>query len=336
MGGKVALRDVARHAGVSPATVSRVARGNLSVDAAIRARVRRAAAELGVSLDGRRGSSLILFLLANRPMLHPIHSRILVGAESYCAARGWDLVLQSYRYVLDEEPKRLRTPRMLERRGLVRAVILAGTNSSNVLDALRAMGVDVAVFGNNVLGHWDPAKEDVVYSDEIGGAREMTQYLLSLGHRDIWYVGAPGLPWMLRSAEGYRQAMERAGLEPRIRWMHTEEREAGYLAAKALFGQGEPVSAVFAGSDSAAEGVYRALRDLSLRVPEDVSVCGVNDTEGAILHPALTTIRPFPEEVGRNLAELVLDRIGDPELAPRQRVIPTQVVRRDSCAPPRS
>lgn len=329
------MRDVARLAGVSPATVSRVARGHLSVDQDIRTRVRQAAETLGVSLDGRRGASLILFLLANRPMLHPIHSRILVGAETYCANHGSDLVLQSYRYVLDEEPSRIRTPRMLDRRGLVRAVILAGTNSGNVLGVLRSMEIDFAVYGNNVLGSWDPEKEDVVYSDEIGGAREMTRYLLSLGHRDIWYVGAAGLPWMVRSAQGYREAMESAALEPRFRWMHSEEREAGYLATKTLFSEERPVSAIFAGSDAAAEGVYRALRDLNLRVPEDISVCGVNDTEGAILHPALTTIRPFPEEVGRNLAELVLDRIGNPDLPPRQRVIPTQVVRRDSCAPRR-
>lgn len=333
---KPTLRDVAALAGVSPATVSRVARGFLSVDENIRARVRRAAAELGVSLEGRRGSSLILFLLANRPMLHPIHSRILVGAESYCASRGWDLVFQSYRYVLDEEPRRIRLPRLIEWRGLVRAIILAGTNSANVLEALRVVGIETAVYGNNVVGDWNPSKEDAVFSDDIGGAREMTQYLISLGHKDIWYVGAAGLPWMIRTGEGYRQAMERAGLTPRFKWMHTEEREAGYLAAKALIGQGEPLTAIFAGSDATAEGVYRALRDMSLRAPEDISVCGVNDTEGAILHPALTTIRPFPEEVGRNLAELVIERITDPDAERQQRVIPTQVVKRDSCAPPRS
>lgn len=328
------LGDVARQAGVSPATVSRVAHGNPCVAESIRERVRRAAAELGVSLDGRRSASLILFLLANRPMLHPIHSRILVGAEGYCVSHGWDLVFQSYRYVLEDEPKRIRLPRLLERRGLVRAILLAGTNSANILEALRLIGVETAVYGNNVVGAWEPTREDVVFSDDIGGAREMTQYLLSLGHRDIWYVGAAGLPWMIRTGEGYRQTMERAGLTPRFKWMHTEEREAGYLAAKALIAQGEKVTAIFAGSDATAEGVYRALRDTGLRVPDDVSVCGVNDTEGAILHPALTTIRPFPEEVGRNLAELVIARIANPTLKREQRVIPTQVVRRDSCSAP--
>lgn len=267
-------------------------------------------------------------------MLHPVHSRILIGAEGYCVSRGWDLVFQSYRYVLEDEPKRIRLPRLLERRGLVRAIILAGTNSANVLEALRLIGVEAAVYGNNVVGAWEPAREDAVFSDDIGGAREMTQYLLSLGHRDIWYVGAAGLPWMIRTGEGYRQTMERAGLKPRFKWMHTEEREAGYLAAKALIGQGEQVTAIFAGSDATAEGVYRALRDTNLRVPDDVSVCGVNDTEGAILHPPLTTIRPFPEEVGRNLAELAIERIANPTMKREQRVIPTQVVRRDSCAPP--
>lgn len=203
-----------------------------------------------------------------------------------------------------------------------------------MLEALRALGIEVAVYGNNVVGEWDAGRNNVVYSDEIDGAREMTRFLLGIGHRDIWYVGCAGLPWMERAGEGHRQAMESAGLAPRFKLMHSEERESGYLAAKALVAQPAPVTAIFAGSDPTAEGVYRALRDLNVRVPDEMSVCGVNDTEGAILHPGLTTIRPFLEEVGRNLAELVLERLKHPDLAPRQVVIPTQVVRRESCAAP--
>src|SRR5437899_1089069 len=103
MAGRPNMGDVARRAGVSAATVSRVARGSLSVTDDLRERVRASAASLRVDLDGRPGANLIMFLLANRPMLHPIHSRILGGAESYCAERGWDVLFQSYRYGLKEK-----------------------------------------------------------------------------------------------------------------------------------------------------------------------------------------------------------------------------------------
>lgn len=302
------------------------------MDESIRARVRRAAVELGFDFDQRRKSSLILFLLANRPMLHPFHSHIMAGAEQYCAARGWEMCLQTYHYLLDEKPKNLRIPPLLENRELVRGVILAGTNSGGALEALHSLGVEVAVFGNNVVGDWDPANEAVVYSDQAGGAREMTQYLQSLGHRDIWYIGTPGWPWMRRSAEGYLQAMESAGLKPRIHWALTDGSESGYLGTKSLVSQGEAISAILLGSDKAAEGTYRALRDLNLRIPVDVSVCAVSDACDLALHPALTVVRQFPEVVGHSLAEMVLDRAINAGGTPQHRTIPTQIVRRDSCA----
>jgi len=79
--------------------------------------------------------------------------------------------------------------------------------------------------------------------------------------------------------------------------------------------------------------VYKALRDSGLRIPEDVSVCGCNDTVGSWGHPPLTTIREFPEQLGKQLAEVVLNRIASPSLEPQRVTVPTELIKRDSCRP---
>ncbi len=98
MNRKGTLQEVARLAKVSPATVSRVANGNSRVRPLIEARVRHAAAELQIELKRKGRGNLIAFLLSNREMLHPFHSRVLFGAESYCASRDYNTVLLCFRY----------------------------------------------------------------------------------------------------------------------------------------------------------------------------------------------------------------------------------------------
>jgi DNA-binding LacI/PurR family transcriptional regulator len=325
------FRAVAQAAGVSLASVSRVASRRGSVNPELEARVLAAAREGGVELEGRRRSKVISFLLCNRDLLHPIHSRIYVGAENYCGDQGWELVFQPYRYVANTAPKKMRLPTLLERRDVVRGVIVAGTNTAELLDCLERHGLPYSVFGNNLFGEHTTNRCDTVFMDDVGGAREMTQYLIGLGHRRICFVGNAELPWNARSVAGYRAAMHEAGLEPHVAGLHSDERQVGYLSTRALIARREPVTAILASADPTAEGVYRGLRDCGLRVPEDVSVAGINDTEGSLLTPPLTTVRSFPEEIGRHLAEMVLERVLHPERPRQELLIPTQLVKRASC-----
>jgi DNA-binding LacI/PurR family transcriptional regulator len=124
--------------------------------------------------------------------------------------------------------------------------------------------------------------------------------------------------------------MQGAGLEPTLSEIHSEDRELGYLAAKSLLVNGCRPTAIFAGNDQAAAGVYGALQESGVAIPDDISVAGFNDTIGSVLHPALTTAREFSKEQGRHLAEFVLRRIQEPDQAPQQVVIPTELIRRDS------
>jgi DNA-binding LacI/PurR family transcriptional regulator len=161
-GGKVGLREIAAAAKVSVATVSRVLNGNNRVDPAIQAAVYDVAAKLDLDLLDRNKTKTLAFLLSNRVMLHPFHSRVLSGAEAYCALHGWDIIFLSFNYPLKAQWEQLHLPRILERRGVISAVIVAGTNSGGFLELLEHEGLPYVALGNNIfdmalLSRGDPA-----------------------------------------------------------------------------------------------------------------------------------------------------------------------------------
>lgn len=332
---KVGLREIASAAKVSVATVSRVLNGNIRVDPAIQKSVLDATAKLGIDLSQRNKTKALAFLLSNRAPLHAFHSRVLMGAEAFCTANDWDIVFLSFNYSPSVPWKELHLPKVVQRRDIIRAVILTGNNSSNLIELLDHKGIPSVVLGNNFLGPMPSfTSSDVIFSDDVQGGFDMTRHLLSLGHRDIWFVGNSRLPWFARCYEGYRTAMESAALEPRHSSIDSDDDiEIGYLGTKSLLNHGETVTAIFAGTDATAQGVYRALRDSNLKIPDDISVAGCDDTVGSLLYPSLTTIREFPEQLGKKMVEMILNRIARPGLEPQTATIPTQFVKRESCRP---
>ena len=329
---KTTLHHLAREAKVSPATVSRIVACNPTVDPTIRAQVHKVAERLGIDLAQRRkgNSRIIAFILANRDVLHSFQARVLLGAETYCTQQNWELLFMSFRYSPDVPAEALHLPQILSARTNARAIILGGTNSANLLEALHRRGLPFAVLGNNVVGKWDRTVCDVAYSDDVPGAQEATAHLISRGHTAIGFIGNLQLPWYDRCATGYRRAMTAAGLEPRCWDLRSDGTQLGYLAAKSLLSKGEKLTAILAGSDQVAAGVYGALRESNISVPAQMSVIGINDTQGALLSPPLTSVRTFPEEIGRHLAEFVLQRLQDSSLPRQEIAIPTQLVHRES------
>lgn len=329
---KTTLKDLAQIANVSPATVSRVVDGNPSVDPAIRKAVLKAAEKLGIDLEDRRKgkSRVIAFLLANRDVLHNFQARVLLGAEQYCSKQNWEILFMSFHYAPEVPPEALHLPQLLSDRINARAVILGGSNSPNLFQALQERGLPFAVLGNNVTGKWEPENCDVAFSDDINGAYEATAHLISKGHRRIGFIGNLQLPWFRRCARGYERAMAEAGLTPECSDLRSDGTQLGYLATKALLGRPERPTAILAGSDQVAAGTYEALFELNISVPAQMSVVGFNDTQGEFFSPRLTSVREFPEELGRHLAEFALARILNPLLPPQSITIPTQLVQRGS------
>ncbi|MBE7540375.1 MAG: LacI family DNA-binding transcriptional regulator [Opitutaceae bacterium] len=333
---KATFNDIAKQAKVSPATVTRVAAGLHNVDPAIRQKVRDAAARLGVDLEKRKGDNagrVIAYVLANRDVLHPFQARVLTGAEKYISEQGWELVFLTFRYDQNTPARELHLPQILSRRTPARGVILAGVNSHSLLEALRHRKVPFAVLGNNLLGGGDE-QCDQASADDVSGGYDVTRHLIRQGHRAILFIGNRNFPWFARCGEGYRRAMAEAGLEPRWSEIQSDGRELGYLSTKSILSRKDRVTAIFAGSDGVAMGAYDALRESQIPVPGGISVAGFDDTEAANLWPALTSVRSFPEELGRHLAELTLKRIMNPLLPPQRIVLPTQLVVRDSTKAP--
>jgi DNA-binding LacI/PurR family transcriptional regulator len=329
---KIGLREIAAAAGVSISTASRVLNGSSSVDPALKKTVLDAVTKLDIDLLQRDKAKALVFLVSNRGMTDAFHSRILLGAEASCVANGWDILFLSYNYAPGTPWKELHLPKVVQRHDVVRGVILTGNNYPNLIELLHNKGITSVILGNNVFGDSQSFTMDVVSSDEVQGGADVTRYLMDLGHRDIWFVGNSRLPWFARAFAGYTRAMEEAGLKPRQSIIDSEDNtEVGYLGTKTLLARGDPVTAIFAGNDPTAHGVYRGLRDSGLSIPGDVSVVGCNDTFGGMMYPALTTIREFPEQLGKQMVELILSRISNPLRSPQSVTIPTELVKRDSC-----
>jgi LacI family transcriptional regulator, galactose operon repressor len=322
--------EVARLAKVSLSTVLRVANGNPRVAPSVRSAVAAAARKLGSTLEAGRRNRTITFVLGNRDTVNEFQSKILLGAEGYCAQHDWDMQFICFRSDLSAPMGAVRLPEALMRANRPSGVILTGTHSASILSALSEKRIPFSVVGNNIVGDWEPEQYDCVFTDDVRGSTEITRYLIAEGHRNIWYIGNRRLPWFARCADGYLRAMNEADLEPHFSDISSEDRELGYLAVKALLARGERPTALFVGTDQAASGVYQALQESGIRIPDDISVAGFNDTIGEVLHPGLTTVREFPKELGGHLAEFTVRRIHEPDLPPQQLVMPTELIRRES------
>jgi DNA-binding LacI/PurR family transcriptional regulator len=259
-----------------------------------------------------------------------------MGAEAYCAEHDYGLLFLPLQYSLTFATDRLMLPEILLRKTVVAGAIVAGTNSRSMLELLSRHDVPWIALGNNVVGEWPHNTPQSIFFDDIRGAYDLTKYLISLGHQHIGFAGNLSLPWYFRRFQGYRQAMDEAHLSILSSDLPTlDGEEMGYLSTRLLL-QGNPrPTAIFAADDPAARGAYKAARDHDLSIPEDLSVAGFNDTLDAVaLHPPLTSMRVFTEELGRQSAKLLLKQIEHPGVPTASVVLPTQLIRRESCSSP--
>ncbi|MFJ8546135.1 LacI family DNA-binding transcriptional regulator [Streptomyces sp. NPDC093586] len=337
------VRDVARLAGVSPATVSRVIGGTYPVAEATRAKVLEAMRELDFVVNaharalGGATNNTVAFVVDD--VTGPFYAHIARGVEEQAAAEGRLCMLCT----THGDPQRVLDVVEAMREQRADAVIVVGgawdersyqDRMTHFAHALDRAGSRLVLVGRPPLGPGVPAT--VVEYDNEGGACAMTMHLLSSGHRRIAYVGAvPGLSTSAERLAGFRRAHEALGVEPDPDLVVPGEftRSFGYRAAQSLLASKKDFTAVFAGTDMVAAGVVQAFRQAGVRVPEDVSVAGYDDIPLAIdVHPALTTVAVPLEEMGRDAVRLALRR---KDMAERQhKVFGTHVVIRDSVRAP--
>ncbi|MCZ2077496.1 MAG: LacI family DNA-binding transcriptional regulator [Bryobacteraceae bacterium] len=337
------IKDVARKAGVSTATVSRVLNRRGYFDRETAGLVRRAATELGYRPNvnwkrlSRQSSETVCYLLGNSDTMNSMHVKVLMSAEQVLREAGYDLVFVPFCYRAGVRGTQLELPRLLQQQGTVDGVILAGVHYTNLLDALSRLNLPYVLLGNAFAGPKEKLRWDAVVYDDIGGSYEAVNYLVRLGHRRIAYVGNIALPWFRRRYEGYARVMREREL-PEIlvaEGWDVSNIEYGQLAVPALLGHSEPVTAVFAANDPIAAGIWRELLKRGILVPRDISLCGFGDREEfSIIEPSLTTVSVFQEKLGAEIASMLLRRLGKPGAHVSPQTFPCKLLERASCAAP--
>jgi LacI family transcriptional regulator len=325
---RVTINDVARSAGVSVATVSKVINGRYGVAAGTSERVQQVIDELGYesslvarSLRSHR-TNVIGILVAE---FEPFSTEILKGTSQSITDTGYELLAYS-------GGGRPGTSAGWERKYLSR---LGGTlidGAILVTPTVVEPGTSVPVVA--IDPHTGPAGMPTVDSDSFAGACTATGHLIGLGHRRIGYLGGrPDLESSRQREDGYRSALADAGIavDPDLMRVGGYRRASAVEPARELLTMADRPTAIFAANDLSALGVMDAAGDLGLRIPEDLSLIGFdNIPESALTTPPLTTISQPIQQMGSAAVELLvhlLDGSGDRDTHVR---LPTELVERGS------
>jgi DNA-binding LacI/PurR family transcriptional regulator len=327
-----AIHDVARLAGVSHQTVSRVVNSHPSVSDRTRRLVLAAIDELGYRPSSAAralatGRSRVLGVVTLAGTLHGPVS-MLYGIEAAAGEQGYSV---SVAHLPTDDARTLtQTVARLQRQGVDGVVVIAPLVSMGEALSEFARQLPVVAIGNSVA-----AALPVVSVDNEAGARMATEHLLTQGHRTVWHLGGPD-GWYEahdRSA-GWRSALLAAGAEAPPALTGDWSPRSGYQAGQVLARLPE-LTAVFVANDQMALGFLRALHEQGRRVPDDVSVVGFDDIpEAGYLTPPLTTIRQPFDTIGRRGLEALLSQIAPGRADDRQVVIEPELVVRESTAAP--
>lgn len=331
----VTIIDVAREAGVSYATVSRVINNKEHVRPDKREAVLRAMTRLGYvanqqarSLAG--GRSRVVGVLV-QDLGTSYMGAIIRGIDEALDAAQYDLML----YTTHRRKMRESAYVGAITRGLADGVLLVlPTNADAYLETLQRQG-----FPYMLVDHQgDVDNRHSVIATNYQGGYDATRYLIDLGHRRIGHItGILSVGAAAERLAGYRAALAAAGLpaDPALVAEGDFFQPTGFSGAQALLDLADPPTAIFAANDDMAFGVIEAAHVRGLRIPEDLSVIGFDDIpHAAFIHPPLTTVRQPLEQMGRVAAETLLHLIDGDKDVLTQVVLPTELMIRNTCCPP--
>jgi LacI family transcriptional regulator len=329
------IQDVARLARVSPITVSRVLNNSGYASKETRARVEAAVVELGYvpntlarGLRSKRTNTLALVMT---DITNPYFTLIARGVEDTASNSGYTVIFCNTDESETEETKYLN---ILVQKQVDGILLVPACSNPHSLKFLRANEIPFVLIDRLVPG----THADLVRSDSEQGAYNLTRHLIELGHKRIVTITGPReVSTSLDRASGYRRAMQEAGLAELIQVYYGPfTQDSGYeLTHKALALHPSP-TAFFGGNNFISIGIFKALRDASLSVPEDMSVVGFDDLPASLLiNPFLTVAAQPAYQMGSQATELLLKRItGKLPKTSQKIILPTEmIVRRSSGRP---
>ncbi|MFF9817757.1 LacI family DNA-binding transcriptional regulator [Streptomyces sp. NPDC014006] len=326
------MADVARLAGVSSQTVSRVSNGYAGVNEETRRAVLDAMKELGYRPNSaaralKRGEfrtiGVITFTLATTGNV-----RTLEAIATSAAQEGYAVTLLPVAVPTQDEVRGAFS--RLEELAVDAVIVIMEVHLLDAATITLPPHVQVVVVDSDAGDRYT-----VVDTDQAGGTRAAVRHLLGLGHETVWHLAGPeGSFAAQRRTDAWRAVLTESGRVPPPPVQGDWSTESGYHAGREL-ARREDCTAVFVANDQMALGLQRALHEHGRRVPEDVSVVGFDDIpEAAHFLPPLTTVHQDFAEVGRLCVEAALRKVRGEGADRGTTLVPTRLVVRDSTAPP--
>ena len=332
------MAQIAKEAGVSTTTVSKVLNELPGVGASTRARIRQVIEQYDyvqnhAARNLRKGQSYLIDLVIMR-LEGGYDLGIMHGIQDALEESGYRLVVFSTNE--NEASQRLWLRRLLDQ-STDGVLLLLPYEQIGLANTLMAQNIPFVAIGDR--------NEPTMAFPTIGstiwlGGYTATEYLISLGHRRIGIITFPlHLTTSRARLAGYREALERAGIpiDPALICEGTYLLGDGVQQTRYLLDRPDPPTAIFAGNDAQAAGVYQVLYERNIRVPDQMSVIGFDDVMyTAQMSPPLTTIHQPLVEIGKMAANMLLRLIAGQQLESNHVELSTSLVVRESCAPPRT
>jgi LacI family transcriptional regulator len=331
------VHDVAKRAGVAPITVSRVINNSGYISEATRERVETIIKEIGYvpntlarGLRSKRTNTLALVVT---DITNPYFTLMARGVEDVAGASNYTVI---YCNTDESETKEDKYANILAQRQVDGVLLVPAGGNDKTIKFLETNGINVVVLDRRVSG----VKTDFVCSDSKDGSNRLIKLLIGLGHNQIAIITGPKkVSTAVDRVTGYKQALTEAGLiENELVYYGAFNQQSGYELTKQAMARSPKPTAIFGANNFIMLGIIKALRELRLDVPGDVSVVGFDDfPESMLVRPFFTAAVQPAYEMGRLAAELLLKRIsGELSEEVQKIILPTEIVERESSGPMRS
>lgn len=329
------IKDVARVANVSIATVSATFNNSAVVREETRQRVHAAAVQVGYTPNSIARSLRLartnLIGVVVQSISNPYCAAVVRRIEKAAANAGYSIIICN----AEDEARSMEVLAQLRRQRVDGIIMMPGSSSARFVDLLGKPDLPPLVTVDQKL----PGLErDFIGIDNRAAARMLADYLLRLGHRRIAFItGEAGLWTAEERLAGAKQAIEDAGLEvdPSLFVRTVFHLHAGNAVAADLLNRIDRPTAIIAGNNVLALGTLRAAIDLGFRCPEDISIAGIDDVPwGDLVKPRITTVVQPIKEIGNLAIEWLLERLSDggAETQPREQIFMPNFVAGESCA----
>lgn len=325
------IHDVAELAGISPATVSRVLNNFPHISDEVRHQVLAAIDQLNYEpnrvAQRLRASHSRLIGIVVTDITNPFFNTIMASIEAVFFDQGFSVLMSNTTAIPRKELDYLS---MMENEGIAGLIIAPSSENVDRVAEMAADGLPIVVLDRRMPN----ALVDVVLADNAGGAQSAVDHLVSVGHTRIGHIGGRmPLSSGRERYEGYLRAMEQHGLPVPESWVRfgDHKHESGYARALELMDEPDPPTAWFVANNMMTLGALAAIHDRGRQIPDDIAIVGFDDMPWAVvLNPPLTVVAQPTLEIGQLAANMLLERIQEPDRVPRVAVLDTKLIIRAS------